>query len=198
MDTQTWKAMEKLVGLGLVRHIGVSNFAPQQLRDLLAEATIKPYAHQMELHPYLPQSAWLQYHREQGIHVTAYSPLGNSNPTYHKSSRRGSPRLIAADSTEGENKDMPPALLELPVLQAIAKERDCTPATVALAWGLSRGYSVIPKSQHKSRIEENFQGCELEYEDIRALQRIGMSNLTRFNNPSKGWGVPLYDGLQDA
>lgn len=176
--------METLVSTGLVRHIGVSNFSPAQLRELLASSTTKPYAHQMELHPYLPQSAWLQYHHSQGIRVTAYSPLGNSNPTYHRK--------------DGRHAAAP--LLKLPVLQEIADARGCTPATVALAWGMSRGVSVIPKSQHAERIEENFGAgeCVLEFEDIRALQRIGMANLTRFNNPSESWGVELYEGLQDA
>ena len=180
--------MELLVGAGHVRHIGISNFDPEQLRELLAEATIKPYAHQMELHPYLPQSAWLQYHREQGIHVTAYSPLGNSNPTYHKDD----------EEHPGKSKSTPPALLQHPILKEIAKKRDCTPATVALQWGLTRGTSVIPKTQHKSRIEENIEPCELEYEDIKAVQQIGMKNLTRFNNPSGSWKVPLYEGLEDS
>jgi len=189
---ETWKAMELLVNAGLVRHIGISNFDPAQLEELLAEAYIRPYAHQMELHPYLPQSAWLQYHYEQGIHVTAYSPLGNSNPTYHES--------LSSDSVRDmeKSKSTVPALLEHPTVKDVAEKRNCTPATVALKWGMSRGSSVIPKSQHKSRIEDNFKPCELRYEDIVALQMIGRRNLTRFNNPSKGWKVPLYKGLEDA
>jgi alcohol dehydrogenase (NADP+) len=136
----------------------------------------------MELHPYLPQTAWLQYHQAQGIHVTAYSPLGNSNPTYGPPKKNGAP-----------------ALLKNEVLVRIAKNRGCSPAQVSLAWGLSRGTSVIPKSKHADRIEENFGAtdCELEYADFAELEKLG-NEPVRFNNPSSGWGLHLYDGLQDS
>ena len=171
--------MESLLATGKVRNIGVSNFSPAQLAALLANSTTRPFAHQMELHPYLPQTAWLFWHMANGIHVTAYSPFGNANPTY------GPPQ-----------KDDPPLLLENDVVTSIAKARGCTPATVALAWGLGRGTSVIPKSKHSERIRENFDApeCVLEYSDLKALEGLG-EQATRFNNPSEGWGVGLYDGL---
>lgn len=179
--TQTWHAMELLLSTGKVRSIGVSNFSPSELSDLIAHSTTKPAAHQMELHPYLQQSAWVQWHHSQNIHVTAYSPLGNSNPTY--------------DSPD--SKDTPPPLLKNEVMQEIGEKRNCTAAQVALAWGVSRGTSVIPKSAHADRIEENFVSakCELEYEDFRVLEGLGRKYLTRFNNPSEAWGVGLYGGL---
>ena len=141
----------------------------------------------MELHPYLPQTAWLLYHAQQGIHVTAYSPLGNSNPTYKP-------------STEHKHKHEAVApLLENDVVTAIAEKRECTPAQVVLAWGMSRGVSVIPKSQHVERIEENFgaKGCGLEFGDFVGLEGVGDSPV-RFSNPSGKWGVGLYEGLQDS
>ena len=56
---------------------------------------------------------------------------------------------------------------------------------------------MIPKSSHTSRIEENFEalGCELEEEDYDTISEVGKKFLKRFNNPSEGWGVPLYEGL---
>ena len=172
--------MEKLLQTGKVRHIGVSNFDPAQLSHLIETSTIKPFAHQMELHPYLPQSAWVQWHQSQGIHVTAYSPLANSNPIYG-----------------GPSKNTPPTLLKNSKIEEIAEKRGCTPATVALAWGISRGTSVIPKSSHTERISENFGAldCELAYEDFKAIEELGARNTMRFNNPSESWGVPLYKGL---
>jgi len=180
---ETWHAMEKLLDTGKVKNIGVCNFSPAQLNDLIALSATKPAVHQMELHLYLQQTEWVQWHQSHGIHVTAYSPLGNSNPTY------GPPSLLD-----------PPALLKNPLIEDIAKERGCTPATVALAWGLGRGTSVIPKSAHVERIEENFGAidCELQYEDLKALTEMGRKSLTRFNNPSKGWKVGLYEGLDGA
>ena len=135
----------------------------------------------MELHPYLQQTAWVQWHQSHGIHVTAYSPFANANPIY------GSP----------SNDQEAPLLLKNEVMEKIAKKRGCTPATVALQWGMGRGTSVIPKSSHKERIEENFKSekCDLMYEDLKAIEELGEKYLTRFNDPSKAWGVGLYHGL---
>ncbi|KAK0906211.1 hypothetical protein LTR02_006082 [Friedmanniomyces endolithicus] len=175
----TWSSMTLLHSKGLARHIGISNFSPAQLRDLLAHSPHKPYAHQMELHPYLQQSAWLAFHEEHGIKVTAYSPLAGSNPTY-------------GDYPEGLEP-----LLNNTVLRSIAAKRGCTPAQVALAWGMGRGTSVIPKSQHKERIEENFGSleCELEEGDVEMVDGLGVVK-HRFNNPSEDWKVDLYEGLE--
>ena len=65
---------------------------------------------------------------------------------------------------------------------------------------MDRGTSVIPKSQHAVRIEENFASkkCKLEEEDYVTIEKLGKKYLKRFNNPSEGWGVPLYQGLEDA
>ena len=71
---------------------------------------------------------------------------------------------------------------------------------MALAWGMNRGTSVIPKSQHAERIEENFASvnCKLEEEDFVTIEEVGKRYLKRFNNPSEGWGVPLFQELDDA
>ena len=94
----------------------------------------------------------------------------------------------------------PPILLENDEIKDIAENAGCTPATVALGWGMGRGTSVIPKSAHPERIEENFGslGCELGYEDLKTLEEVGVKYLKRFNNPSQGWGIDLYGGLDDA
>jgi len=174
--------MEELLVTGKVRHIGVSNFSPEQLKDLINRSTIKPAVHQFEAHPYLQQLDWVQWHKDNDIHVTAYSPLANLNPTYGSSSK---------------SKDLPPSLLENKGISEIAKERGCTNAQVALKWGMDRGTSVIPKSSHVKRIRENFASldCALETEDYAKIATVGQKYLKRFNNPSKSWNVPLYEGL---
>lgn len=184
-DGQTWHAMEKLVDTGKVRHVGVSNFDPAQLKDLIHNSSTKPAVHQFELHPYLQQAEWVQWHKDNGIHATAYSPFGNVNPTY------GAP---------SGDKDAPPLLLENEVVTNIALVRGCMPAQVVLSWGLHRGTSVIPKSSHADRIKENFATthCDLQKSDYEQITAIGEKYTKRFNNPSKGWGVPLYEDLEDS
>jgi len=173
----TWAAMGLLLEKGMTRHIGVSNFDPEQLKDLLNHTSHPPSVHQMELHPYLSQVDWLDFHEKHGIHVTAYSPLAGTNPTYD-----------AGD---------PVQLLNNTLLHKIADKRGCTPAQVALAWGMNRGTSVIPKSQHKERITENFASleCSLHAKDIKKLNKLGKEH-HRYNNPSKSWKVDLYKGLE--
>jgi len=176
----TWRSMIALPKTKAL-NIGVCNFSPSQLRHLISKTGVKPFAHQMELHPYLQQSSWITAHQALGISITAYSPLANTNPTY-------------------DDKKGPPALLKNDVMVDIAKERGCTPAQVALAWGMNRGTSVIPKSSHEAFIVENLasQECELGYEDLAKLKLMGNKYLTRFNNPSESYGVALFEGLDDA
>ena len=182
---QTWHAMEKLVDTGKVRFVGVSNFDPDQMKDLIKNSNSKPTVHQFELHPYLQQTKWVQWHKDNGINVTAYSPFGNANPTYN---------------APGNEDDDPPLLLENTVVTNIALIRGCTPAQVVLSWGMQRGTSVIPKSAHADRIKENYASlhCKLQSSDYKQITAIGDKYTKRFNNPSKGWDVPLYKGLDDA
>jgi alcohol dehydrogenase (NADP+) len=183
-----WHAMTKLLKTSRVRNIGVSNFSPHQLKKLIKSSDVKPAVHQMELHPYLPQAKWIKAHQAHGIAVTAYSPLGNMNPTYGDRSSRSMTTQSKA-----------PLLLENEVVTEIAEKQGCTPAQVVLAWGMARGVSVIPKSKHAKFIEENLAAttCTLEKDDFARITKLG-DEPTRFNNPSEGWGVHLFEGLDDA
>lgn len=178
--------MEDLLPTGRVRHIGVSNFSPAQLSDLMSRKNkVDPFAHQMELHPYLQQEDWVNFHHKHNIHVTAYSPFGNTNPTYSHSRKNQVAKTV-------------PPLLETRTMKEIASSRGCTAAQVALAWGVGRNTSVIPKSAHQSRIEENANSvnCKLEASDLSIMQS-GFP-VKRFSNPSKNLGVELFEGLEDA
>ena len=72
----TWKDMEKLLGTGKVKAIGVSNFSIERLQQLLDECTVVPAVNQVECHPSLPQFELVKFCQAHGIHVTAYSSLG--------------------------------------------------------------------------------------------------------------------------
>ena len=133
----------------------------------------------IRLHPYLQQEDFVEWHEEHKIHVTAYSPLAGTNPTY--------------------NPGNPVPLLKNEVITKIAEKRECTPAQVILAWGMGRGTSVIPKTSHLDRVEENYKsiGCVLESKDIKKIDKLHKEYF-RYNNPSKSWDVPLYEGLEDS
>lgn len=75
----TWKAMEKLVDMGLCHNIGVSNFNKSQLERLISRANIIPQTLQIELHPYLGQSDLVEFAKGNDVCVTAYAPLGSRN-----------------------------------------------------------------------------------------------------------------------
>ncbi|THY90535.1 Aldo/keto reductase [Aureobasidium pullulans] len=76
--TQTWKEMEKLLATGKTKAIGVANFSVPFLEELMKEAKVTPAANQIENHPYLPQQEIVDYCKEKGILITAYSPLGST------------------------------------------------------------------------------------------------------------------------
>lgn len=182
ISSQTWHALGD-IPRHKARNIGISNFSPDQVKRLLRESTIKPAVHQFELHPYLQQVEWVKWHKEHDIKVTAYSPLAGTNPTY--------------GSHEPNEKD-PPWLLENPTILQIAEKRGCTSAQVALAWGIGRETIVIPKSSRVEHIIEDFDTlkCELLEEDFQTIAALGRHYVKRYNNPSQGWGVNLFDGLE--
>lgn len=85
----TYKAMEKLLKTGKTKAIGISNFSFAELKRLLAETSVVPAAHQLELHPWLQQKEFIEFHREKGIHITQYSPFGNQNEIYDAGKNMG-------------------------------------------------------------------------------------------------------------
>jgi alcohol dehydrogenase (NADP+) len=155
---RTWDMMERAVGTGLCRHIGVSNFSIKKLGALLETATIKPEMNQIELHPYLQQPAMLEFCRNKSIHLTGYAPLGSSDR----------PARLKVDNE--------PILLSDPVIEKIAARNGITPAQVLLGWAVHRGTSVIPKSVSKLRLKENLDAAQVslskqDLQDIAALDR---------------------------
>jgi alcohol dehydrogenase (NADP+) len=145
--TETWAAMEDLKAEGLVRHIGVSNFNIPKLQLLIDAGRVKPEMNQIELHPYLQQPEMLSFAADEGIPLTAYSPLGS----------RDRPEEMKAEDE--------PVLLENPTIHEIAERHDATPAQVLISWALHRDTVVIPKSTTPAHIRENLAATELELTD---------------------------------
>lgn len=73
-----------------------------------------------------------------------------------------------------------------------------TVAQAVLGWGVARGTVVIPKSVHQERIEENLGASKVEFSKEELVEVSQHDRRARFNNPSKGWGVQLFEGLDDG
>ncbi|KAK9290386.1 hypothetical protein L1049_008555 [Liquidambar formosana] len=115
-----WREMERLVEDNLVRDIGICNYTVKKLHRLLTFAQTTLSFCQMEMHPGRRNDKMLEACKKNGIHVTAYSPLGSGS------------------------RD----LIHHPTVEKIANKLNKTPAQILVKWALQRGTSVIPKSTH--------------------------------------------------
>jgi alcohol dehydrogenase (NADP+) len=139
----TWEAMLMVSDQGLAREVGVSNFSKHKI-ERVSEATGQtPAVNQIELHPYLQQDALVAACVELGVAVTAYSPLGSPDSA----------------AMLGRHDDV--LLTQHPTIVQIAKAHGATPGQVLIAWALTRGTSVIPKSVNPGRIAENWAARDL-------------------------------------
>ena len=154
---KTWRQMEKLVDLGLVRHIGTSNMTIPKLKLLLPDARIKPAVNEMEMHPHLQQTELFEFVRAQGVEPIAYSPIG-------------SPGRPERDRTPQDTVDV-----EDPVIVAIARRLGVHPAVVCVKWAAQRGATPIPFSVNPRNYLANLQGVAgppLRDADMAAIARI--------------------------
>jgi len=154
---RTWRQMEKLVDLGLTRHIGTSNMTVPKLRLLLRDARIRPAVNEMELHPHFQQPELFDFVRANGIEPVGYSPLG-------------SPGRPERDRTPGDTVD-----LEDPVMVDIARRLGVHPAWVAIRWAVQRGQTPIPFSTNPRNYRANLAaaaGQPLSHADMAAIAGI--------------------------
>lgn len=152
----TWRGMEAAHAAGLTRHIGVSNFSVKKLKALLVEAKVRPENNQVELHPLLAQNELLAYCKAEGIHLTAYSPLGSFD------------RSAALKGTDEPN------LFDHPIIKDVAKKHGVSEAQVLIKWAMQRGTAVIPKSVNAERLKQNFEAQQLVLsdEDMQMLAHV--------------------------
>lgn len=156
---ETWSALEKCLNLGLVRHIGVSNFNVEKLKEITDGAQVRPELNQVEMHPFLPQHTLVDYCHANLIHMTAYSPLGSM------------------DRTAEMKSDDEPVLIEQPIIREIAEKHEATPAQILISWSIHRNISVIPKSTNEERLKENFEALSisLDTEDMDKIDGLEQS-----------------------
>jgi len=133
----SWRAMESLHREGLARAIGVSNFHPDRLVDLIDHNGITPAVNQVETHPFFQRTADQDLMRERGVQIESWGPFA-----------------------EGRNN-----LFTDPVLSEIATAHGKSVAQVVLRWLIQRGVVVIPKSVRAERMAENIDVFDFELTD---------------------------------
>ncbi|MDD7837168.1 MULTISPECIES: aldo/keto reductase [Paenarthrobacter] len=150
-----YKALEKLLSEARVRAIGVSNFMPHHLKELLASTDVVPAVNQIELHPYFTQPEVQAADAENGILTQAWSPIGG----------------ITFYPGWGEERQN---VMADPAIAAIAQAHGKTPAQVMIRWHLQQGRSAIPKSTNQARIAENFDvfDFELSSSELEAIDAL--------------------------
>jgi len=144
MFKETWRALEKIYTEGRVRAIGISNFLPVHLNQLLPEVKVMPMVNQMEFHPYLIQQQLIDQCNENGIRYQAWSPL------------------------------MQGRVFDIPELENIGKKYLKNAAQVVLRWDLQRGVATIPKSVNRDRVKSNADIFDfiLSPEDMDAINSL--------------------------
>jgi len=142
----TWKAMIEAKMQGKARSIGVSNFNPDHLKQLIEDTGVAPVLNQIELHPYFQQADLRRSNAELGIRTESWSPLAQGKA------------------------------IDDPLVREIAAKHDRTCSQVIIRWHLQLGLVVIPKSVTEARIRENYRVFDFELSDdeigaIAALDR---------------------------
>jgi diketogulonate reductase-like aldo/keto reductase len=153
LTVDAYRALETLLADGKVRAIGVSNFTPDYLEQLLERTEVVPAVNQIELHPYFTQPESREAHARHGILTQAWSPIGGIT------SYRG---------------DGPKSTFTDPVILGIADAHRKSAAQVMLRWHLQQGRSAIPKSVRPQRIAENLDifDFELSNEELAAIDSL--------------------------
>ena len=168
VNAATWRGFEEAYRLGKLRAIGVSNFLPEQILALESTALLKPMVNQIECHPGYTQDALVNWSREHGMVVEAWSPLGCG------------------------------AVLQDKTVNAVAVAHGVTPAQVCVRFALQNGVLPIPKSVHADRILQNKDvfGFELSEEEMLELRTIPPLGYSGFH-PSNAPADTLYGGNCD-
>ena len=167
---ETWLALEAALGAGKARAIGVSNFTAEQLEEVIAAGSIVPAVNQVELHARFPQQPLRAFCRTRGIAVESWSPLGG-----------------APGSWGGETN----TLLGDPIVAAVARRHERSPAQVLIRWHLQQGLIAIPKSVHPDRIRQNIEvfDFELDAGDLLALASLETGERIGADPLEANWGA---------
>lgn len=172
----TWRQMERLVDMGLVREIGMSNMTIPKLEAVLPLCRIKPAMCELELHPCFQQQELFDYLTAHDIQPVGYMPIG-------------SPKRPERDMMPEDVEDM-----QTPEMQQIAAAHGCHPAIVALKWAVQRGQIPIPFSVHEKNYAANL-GCTCDGDPLTDGEMAKIATLEKNNRLVKGQ-VFLWEGAR--
>ena len=152
----SWRAMEDLYNEGKIRAIGVSNFLPDRLLDLILHNKITPAVNQVETHPFLQQIENAEFMKENNVQIESWAPFA-----------------------EGKNN-----IFQNEILLSIAGKYNKSVAQIILRWLTQRDIVVIPKSVRKERIIENFNifDFELSKEDMEKIVTLNTDQSSFFSH----------------
>ena len=152
----SWRAMEDLYNEGKIRAIGVSNFLPDRLLDLILHNKITPAVNQVETHPFLQQIENAEFMKENNVQIESWAPFA-----------------------EGKNN-----IFQNEILLSIAVKYNKSVAQIILRWLTQRDIVVIPKSVRKERIIENFDifDFELSKEDMEKIVTLNTDQSSFFSH----------------
>lgn len=141
LDLDTWRALEEAYEEGLVRSIGLSNFLPHHIDNIIQNCKINPMVNQLEYHPGYSQEAAISYCKDHNILLEAWSPLGRKR------------------------------VLEDPLILSLAEKYSVTPAQICLKFAVQRGLIPLPKASDINRMKQNLDvfSFELEENDLYQL-----------------------------
>ncbi|WP_175935420.1 aldo/keto reductase [Corynebacterium sp. Marseille-P4321] len=147
---QAFEQIAQLQGMGRLQSVGVANFYPEVLDEIIEQTGVTPALNQVELHVGFTQSELREYHAKRGILTEAWAPLAR-----------------------GGNFDNPE-------IRAVADAHSATPAQVSLAYLMQLGCSVVPKTSNAQRLVENLGAVDVELtaQDCEVLERVAGERLS--------------------
>lgn len=151
-----YKALQELYRAGKIKAIGVSNFAPDRLADIVAFSEISPHVNQVETNPFHQQVEAQKNMEKRNVQMEAWAPFG-----------------------EGKNN-----MFHNPVLKEIANKYNKSIAQIILRWLMQRNIVALAKSTHIERMKENIEIFDftLSDEDIEKISQLDMKNSLFFNH----------------
>ena len=151
----TWREMEKLYEDGLVKHLGVANCHPHHLEEIFKICKYRPEIGQFEIHPLFTQKPLIEYYKQQGIIVEAYTPIA-----------RYDDRLV-----------------RLPLLKRLEEKYNKDFIQIILRWHIQNGVIPLIRSCNKKHLYSNFQlfDFHLDDEDMKAIDSININSRLRYD-----------------